>query len=261
MLAGAFSLGLLLLGCADPGANKANAAEPVDLKKEIAEILKKNPEIILEVLEENKVEVLEIVSRGAKERSEREYKKQVEESIGNPLTPAVDPTRAILGPENAPILIVEYSDFQCPYCGKAARTVHDLMEKYPGKYRVLFKHVPLHKHSRTGALYFEAISLQDKDLAWKFNNMAFERAQEIGEKGEDAYKAFVAEIPGIDAARLQKDLDNPLVAARVDADMAESKRFKISGTPYFLLNGVMIRGAQPMQSFEEITAKIEAGKK
>lgn len=257
---------ILLTSCADAAGDKTPAdsqtrPQAVDMKAQVREILKENPEIILDALRENKKELFDIVEQGLAEKREDDRQKQIEESMKNRKQPEVGPERLIKGDADAPVTIVEYSDFLCPYCAKAAQAMNELVDKRPDQVRVVFKHIPLHKWSKELALHFEALGRQDPKMAWTFHDMAFARAKEISEKGEPAITAIVADIPGVDLERLNQDLGDAELEKRIAADVAEAKRFGISGTPVFLVDGVMVKGAAPVEHFEEIIDKVAPAEK
>ena len=92
------------------------------------------------------------------------------------VNPVIEDSRVIVGAKNAPITIVEYSDFECPYCSRGFATVKQLLSEYKGQIRFVFKHLPLDFHplAKPAALYYEAIALQSHEKAIKFHDKIFE---------------------------------------------------------------------------------------
>ena len=119
--------------------------------------------------------------------------------------------------------------------------------------RVVFKHLPLDFHplAMPAAKYFEAIAKQDAGKAEKFHDAIFENQGMLKDKGEGYFKE-VAKKLGVDAKKLEADLKDEKIQARINADMEEAKKFNMSGTPGFLINGVSLRGAYPFPAFKEI---------
>lgn len=181
---------------------------------------------------------------------------QQEGGLKKPLQAAIDPGRPRLGEAAAPIIIVEYSDFQCPYCVKAAATLKELTRKYPGKIRIFFKHVPLTDLSRQEAKYFEALALQSSGLAWSFYDLAFANQQRIAKDKDRALQQIVAEL-GADLKKLSNDLNNEELAIRISQDANEAREMGFQGVPVFLINGIPLLGAQPLQEFERVIRLIE----
>lgn len=174
-------------------------------------------------------------------------------------SPAATPTcspaaggRISLGNPAAPVTIVEFTDFQCPYCSRGAATVKQLMSKYEGKIRLVVRHFPLpsHKAAMPAALYFEAIALQSPEAAWKFYDEIFaDQSKLVG--GED-YLKKVAESLGLDKDRLEKDLGNEQIKARIASDMKDFETSRFDGVPVFVINGTVLVGAQPVEVFTEV---------
>jgi protein-disulfide isomerase len=178
---------------------------------------------------------------------------QRESEFKNPKKPKVSADRAVLGSLSAPIIIVAYSDFQCPYCSRGASTIEEVRKKYGKKVAFVFKHLPLPFHSmaQPAAEYFEAIAIQEPAKAYKFHDEVFKNQQQLQSGGENLL-AEIAKKVGADMERLKKDLKSPKVQKRIEEDKAEAKSFDISGTPGFIVAGVSLKGAYPLQSFEEI---------
>jgi protein-disulfide isomerase len=166
------------------------------------------------------------------------------------LVPRHDPSRAIRGNPAAPITIYEYTDFQCPYCAHGAKVMDEVMARYEGQVRLVVKQLPLpaiHPMAVRSARYFEALSLQDGALAWKFYDRVF-REQSGLARGE-AFLREVAAQAGADAARLERDLAGAEVQGRIDADLGEARAFRFDGVPAFVVAGRVLKGAQPSESF------------
>ncbi len=237
---------LLFVGCGVQSSNKTVA------KEDIKAVLKENPEIVIDVLRENDEEILKIINAAVlKERAKIEEEKRKVDAQ-NPKIPVIEKTRPVRGNPNAPVTMVEYSDFQCPFCRRALPTVKSVLKKYEGKVRLIYKHLPLsfHKFALLASQYFEAIALQDHKKAWVFHDLVFENQRSL-EKGESALKKLAKEA-GADMGRLSADVKSNEVIMQVNKDIAESKKFGFTGTPTFLINGFMLVGAQPEQAFTKI---------
>lgn len=227
--------------------------------KQLKEAIEKEPSIIWAAIEKDPEGFIEVVNKAAQkaqqknaERSQNEESKKRDEEFAKPLEPVIDPERAMEGPKDAPVTLVEYSDFQCPYCARGYATVKEVMKAYPGKVRFVFKHLPLdfHPQAMPASKYFEAIGRQDAAKAYKFHDYVFENQKELG-KGE-AFLKDAAKKVGADLKKLEKDLADPKLMDRINADMEEAKKFEISGTPGYVINGVSLRGAYPFKEFASI---------
>ena len=176
-----------------------------------------------------------------------------EAEFKDPKLPVLAVDRVYWGQPDAPITIVEYSDFECPYCARGYRTVKDLMVEYGDSVRLLYKHLPLemHKEAFPAALYFEAIALQSEDTARRFHDALYENQAQLRGQG-NAWMESVARSFGVDMERLQEDVQSEAVRSRVEADMEEAAAFGFTGTPGFLINDVSLKGAYPAAAFKEV---------
>jgi protein-disulfide isomerase len=166
--------------------------------------------------------------------------------------PVIDPRRIVRGQPDAPVTLVEYTDFQCPYCGAGARTVEEVLARYEGQVRLVVKHAPLQFHpmARPAAQYFEALALQSPARAWAFYDRLFANPDALG--GGEAFLRRLAGDLGADLQQLDKDLTGPVVRERLAADMKEVERYQFDGVPAFIANGQVIEGAQPAQVFVDV---------
>ncbi len=239
------------------GASGASAQTvDKDFQEKTHQVLREHPEIIVEALRGQGEELLQILETAAKKRQADQEKARLEQELKNPRTPKMDASRPTLGPAGAPIVLVEYSDFFCHYCGVASKTVEDLLAKHPDKIQLVFKHMASKPLSQLAARYFEAIALQDPAKAWKFHDAVFADQESFSTGGEAAMLKFAASL-GLDMDKLGKDAQSEAVQKRVNEDLEEARSYGFTGTPMFLVNGVSIRGAVPEQVFEETIAQVE----
>ena len=180
---------------------------------------------------------------------QRAEENQMDEDFKSPKKLDLDKTRAIRGSLSAPIKIVEYSDFQCPYCSKGFETVEEIRKKYGKKIVFMFKHMPLEFHPMAlpAAKRFEAIAMQNKDKAYQFHDQIFKNQAKLseGEKWLDS----LAEGLKINMKKYAADINSQKVTDRIEKDKAEAATFGIRGTPGFYVTGVIIKGAYPAEVF------------
>ncbi len=153
------------------------------------------------------------------------------------------------GRANAPVTIVEFSDFQCPFCQRAGPTLAKIEEVYKDKVRIVWKHLPLeniHKFAMGAALASEAARNQGK--FWEYHDKLFANQSKLD---LNDLKQYAREL-GLDMARFEKDLVNLEFKKRVTDDMAESKTLGITGTPGFFVNGRLLKGAKPFEDFAQV---------
>ena len=229
-------------------------------KQQIEKAMEENPDILFNAIKKNPKKFVDVVNEAVKKAQEtsrddeaKEEQTRVEEEFKNPKKPVIEDDRVVFGKKDAPITIVEYSDFQCPYCGRGYSTVKEVEKSYAGKVRIVFKHLPLdfHPMAMPAAKYFEAIAMQDGSKAEKFHDEVFSNQTQLNQEGEKFLKATAKKV-GANLAKIEKDLSSDRVKNRIQTDMAEAKKFEFSGTPGFLINGISLRGAYPAPEFKKI---------
>lgn len=229
-------------------------------KDQIKKALEENPDILTNAIEKNPTQIMEALNTAVRtaqrkqfEDREKEQEKERESEFANPKTPKIDDKRAMRGKNDAPITIVEYSDFECPFCKKGYDTMKEVKSKYGDKIRFIFKHLPLdfHPMAMPAAKYFEAIALQSPEKAYAFHDIIYSKQEDLKSKKEDFLKKAAKEV-GADMGKLKSELDSDVVKQRIQSDMDEAKTFGFTGTPGFLVNGVSIRGAYGADEFAKI---------
>ncbi|HEY6001720.1 MAG TPA: thioredoxin domain-containing protein [Anaeromyxobacter sp.] len=158
---------------------------------------------------------------------------------------AVGPTK---GPTNAPVTIVEFSDYECPYCVRAEPTVKDLLAKYPGKIKLVYRDFPLPMHPKAPKAAEAAHCAGDQGKYWEMHDRLFSP----GAKLEVADLKTAARDVGVDGAKFDKCLDSGEKAKEVESHRKAGDEVGVSGTPAFFINGRPISGAQPLEAFVAI---------
>jgi protein-disulfide isomerase len=228
---------------------------------QLKKVMEDNPDILYSVIQKDPKKFLDIVNEAAQKARSQEEQKFVEEEknrreeeFKNPKKPDIDEKRPAVGPKGAPVTIVEYSDFQCPYCKKGHATMEEVAKMYGDKVRIYFKDLPierLHPMAMISAKYYEAVALQDGAKATKFKSTVFENQDKLNAEGEKFLEA-TAKAVGANVAKVKKDLDSPEVKKQIETDQAEANKFGFSGTPGYLVNGVSVKGAYPIEEFKAI---------
>ena len=175
--------------------------------------------------------------------------------------PLIRSDEIIRGTKGAPLLLVEYSDFECPYCARGFQTVKALLKKYKGKIQFVYKHFPLpfHANAMIASRYYEAIRLQDEQKAIQFHDEIFENQQML--KNGESFLQSLAKGLNVDMKKLAKDINSSEVQNRIDQDVKEAIELGFRGTPGFLLNGVPLEGAYPIEYFDAVVqGLVEMGK-
>lgn len=157
---------------------------------------------------------------------------------------AKGPTR---GPANAPVTVVEFSDFQCPFCGREVPVIDKMMKEYDGKVKLVFRHFPLDFHPFAAKAAEAGACAADQGKFWELHDKMFANQQKLA---VDDLKGY-AKAVGVDAARFDKCLDSGEKKSLVDADTKAGTEAGVNGTPAFFINGIFINGAQPYEQIKQ----------
>ena len=229
-------------------------------KQYIKKILEDNPDILVSVIKKHPKKMLDALNEASleyrkkqAEDAQKTQQAQREEEFKNPKKPELSNSRLYFGNKNAPITVVEYSDFRCGYCKRAHEgAVTQILKAYPDKVRVLYKHFPvLSPQSRQASLYYEAIVQLSPAKAKMFHDKIFEKQGEL--RSNEFLDGLVKEV-GLSVSKVKEKLKN--AEAIVEADMAEARKFNVSGTPSFLVGGISLSGAQPFSEFKSIIDQL-----
>ncbi len=150
------------------------------------------------------------------------------------LTPPVGPQDHTLGPDHAPVTVLEYGDFECPTCKQVAPGVKLLLERFPERVRIAFRHFPIeqpHPHALQAAEAAEAAGAQGK--FWEMYDLLFENQRHLKRQHLQSY----AESLGLDMARFTADMDDEVYRQRIREHQQSAHASGVRGTPTFFVNG------------------------
>jgi len=158
-----------------------------------------------------------------------------------------------LGIENAPITIVEFSDYECPFCERFyTQTLPSIKKAYieTGKVKFVYRDFPLSFHSQAEPAAIAANCAGDQEKYFQFHDKIFSNGGAGGKSYSD-YKKWAQEL-GLDMSKWEKCLNDPAQKQEIQTDINEGSAAGISGTPGFIINGKLISGAQPFSVFQQI---------
>jgi len=153
---------------------------------------------------------------------------------------------ATQGPANAPIELIEFSDFQCPYCLRAHPILKQVLSTYGDKIRFVYRNYPLPNHPNARPAAEAAQCAAEQSKFWAYHDRLF---ADQGKLSNDDLKRTAAEL-GMDAGKFNACFDSHKYQARVEADVRAGNEAGVSGTPSFFINGRMLTGAQPFEAFK-----------
>lgn len=160
----------------------------------------------------------------------------------------VVPGASSKGLKNAPITIVEFSDFQCPFCAKAQTVLQQVLETYPHDVRLVYRHFPLKRHPQAKLAAEAAECAARQGRFWEYHDQLFADAQELN---RDKLRAL-AEGLRLDVESFDGCLDAGQTRKRVAEDVADAREAGVTGTPTFFINRRMVEGAQPFATFKRM---------
>lgn len=146
------------------------------------------------------------------------------------------------------ITVIAFSDFQCPYCALVQGTMSALVEKYPGQVSVRYRHFPLAYHPHAVAAAEAAECASEQGAFVKYHDLLFAQQDSIGVK---AWEHFAAESGVQEIPAFEECVRSRRYSDRVEEDLAIAMELGLTGTPSFLVNGSIVRGAVPLAAFEE----------
>ncbi len=219
------SIALVLLALALSGCNPQQAKDLAEIKTKQDEILQR-----LASIEEGQKKLQAAAPAARAARAEEDYDKVYAIAV------EASPVR---GKADAPVTIVEFSDFQCPFCARSNPIVEGVLAKYPDKVNYVYKHFPLAFHAAARPAAIASMAAQDQGKFWEMHDVLFANQATLDAAKMEEY----AKQAGLDLARFKKDLDAKKAEyeKRVDAELALGQSVDVRGTPTLYVGGRKVR--------------------
>lgn len=154
----------------------------------------------------------------------------------------------VLGPKTAAVTLVEFTDFQCPYCIAAVPQLQAVMKAFPTQVKLIFKQYPLDNHSQAAFAAAAAVAAQKQGKFWQMHDALFANHRDLSEPSVLA----IAKELGLDMQRFQTDLKSPAVQQLVQRDIADGDRLGVPGTPTLFIDGQRLNGAVTLDVLKPI---------
>jgi protein-disulfide isomerase len=229
------------------GLSKASASEQTTsderLKEIVREVIRENPKLIVDTLNQYN-----------QDQKQKKQARQLEASFRNRLADTVSQNNPQKGPFDAPVTIITYTDFQCPYCAKGAQTLKRVREMYPDKVRVVFKNLPLKMHAQAVPAAKAALAAHRQGKFWEYSDLLFKHYNALT---EELYVDLASQLE-LDIKQFRGDVGSESIAAQIDTDLEQARKLGMTGAPRFLVNGVQIKGAYPPEYFAEVIDRLLA---
>jgi protein-disulfide isomerase len=152
------------------------------------------------------------------------------------------------GPDAAKVKIVEWTDFQCPFCGRVGPTLKQVESEYGDQVQLVFKHMPLSMHTKAPGAHAAAEAARLQGKFWEMHDLIFANQRQLD---EETYLKYAVELE-LDIPKFKADMAAPQVKQRIDGDVAQAGTLGVTGTPAFYINGRFLSGAQPFASFKKM---------
>ena len=152
------------------------------------------------------------------------------------------------GGEEAEVTVVEFSDFQCPFCGRVNGTLNQVQDEYGERVRIVFKHLPLRMHAQAPLAHAASEAAKNQGKFWEMHDLIFANQRQLTEEKFIEYAGTLE----LDVDQFKTDMNSAAVKKRVDADTAEASRLGVTGTPGFFINGRFLSGARPFGDFKRL---------
>lgn len=214
------------------------------LEEQVLKIIRDNPQVIIE-----SVQAYQQQEENQLRASRQAFLQQM---LTNPA--AVIGNSPTLGASAKNIVLVEFSDFQCPFCAQAHQTIKAFMEKYKNEVTLTYKHLPLASiHPQAMPAAKAAWAAQQQGKFWEYYDALFTQQKDLG---ENLYVA-IAENLNLDLAKFNRDRQSKEAEAAINQDLQLARQLGINGTPFFFLNQEAFSGALELPEIEQILAKVK----
>lgn len=180
----------------------------------------------------------------------------LEERIKNPVKIDVGAS-PVKGSESAKITIIEFSDFECPYCKEASEALEAVLKKYPNDVRLAFKHLPLPFHSQATPAAVASLAAHKQGKFWEYHDKLFGMQEELSSASFEK----IAQELGLDLAKFKQDIASPELKKSVKEDADLAAELQIEGTPAIFVNGVQFSGVVPAEELSNIIERLMKEKK
>lgn len=196
-----------------------------NLEEQVLQIIRDHPEVIIESVQ-------------TYQQDQEQAQQQAQQAALQRLKPKVlvgkSPT---IGAQNSPNLLVEFSDFQCPFCAQAAADVQDFLQQHPGGFTFTYKHLPIQSiHDQALPAAQAAWAAQQQGKFWPYHDALFSRQDELG----DGLYTEIAQQLQLDLGQFDRDRNSSAAVKAINADLALAEKIGITGTPFFALNGQVL---------------------
>ncbi len=182
-----------------------------------------------------------------KKDQELKEQAQLEDQFKNPVNIDIG-TSPVKGPADAKVTIIEFSDFECPFCIRGKSTMEEVLKAYPTDVKVVFKNLPLPFHKNAVPAAKAALAAGKQGKFWEMHDKLFDNQKNLTQ----AFFEKTAGELGLNVDKFKTDMNDPEIDKQIEADKKLAEANGIQGTPGFFVNGVAVKGAYPFEHFQGI---------
>ncbi|ABW28239.1 DsbA family protein [Acaryochloris marina] len=196
-----------------------------NLEEQVLQIIRNHPEAIIESVQ-------------TYQQNQKQAQQQAQQAAIEKLKPnALVGSSPTTGAQNSPNLLVEFSDFQCPFCAQAASDVQAFLQQNPNQFTFTYKHLPLQSiHDQALSAAKAAWAAQQQGQFWSYHDALFTRQDELGDK----LYTDIAQQLKLDLAQFDRDRNSDAALKAINSDLDLAQSIGITGTPFFALNGQVL---------------------
>jgi protein-disulfide isomerase len=233
---------ILLWGCAP--AQTSTSLSDQEFEAKVLEVIRKNPKAIIESVQAyNREQQQKAIA--AREQLRQQLKTEPRLIVRN---------SPVKGSPELKIVLVEFSDFQCPFCARAHSTVKEFMAKYGQGVSLTYKHLPLTEiHPQALPAALASWSAQQQGKFWEYHDALFNQQANLG---EDLYVRLANEL-GLDIAKFNSDRHSESAQNAINQDIELAQGLGINGTPTFIMNGIPFAGAVSLADMERVLQEVK----
>ncbi|MEC7986431.1 MAG: DsbA family protein [Myxococcota bacterium] len=203
------------------------------------------PQLAMSLTQQKSQELMQALLGDLEKKYEVKYNMPFPDAARIEVSADDDP---FLGTDGAPITIIQFAEFQCPYCGKAGESVDQVLKEYEGKVKMVYRDFPLSFHADATPAAIAANCAGEQGKYWEMYRLLMGNQRELKEKHLTGH----AEALKLDLDKWNTCRKDPKQAAEVQKDFEDGQRVGVTGTPAFFINGIMLAGAVPFEQFKEI---------
>ncbi len=213
-----------------------------------------NAEQVNQPREEVEGQIVALLERQKQQKTEESYYQELEERYEVEIL--LEPFRLAVssdghpawGPDDAPVTIVEFSDFECPYCKRVLPTINKIKDQYPDKVRLVFRQYPLDMHKNARKAAEASLCANDQGEFWNMHDLLFEEQRDLE---VDDLKSYADKLE-LDRGTFDECLDSDRYADQVTRDIREGAIAGVTGTPAMFVNGRLVSGAVPFKTVADL---------